>query len=239
MIIYTDNYSSGWIFIILLVALLLIISLIVALYIFNKKRNDRVMLNSQYLKEINAVNKKYSFEKIDHTSEVKIFYLDTKRKFDYFDSYKFGEKYIRDNFSRYLSIVNKIDHNIKTLTEYRFELKQIKHTTDESIAKSNKMSLKSFVKRETKLAVFKDPVISFTLKIAWEYTSPAGRNYYSDYRDISYLEIKSIVSPLSLRTKPQETKVDSQSVRNGEINERPIVTKEEKIYTLDDIEEID
>lgn len=112
----------------------------------------------------------------------------------------------------------------------------IKITSDEFLAKENKMTLKSFRKREIKLGskLIKHPQTTYSLKIKWEYTSPAGRNHYSNFRNCSFSDIKSVVQQLGVvKPKAYYSKPQTRNMHTSS-NTKPT----ERVYTNDDIEDI-
>ena len=214
-----------------------VICLIIFFSVSNKKRNDRVLLSSVYIKEINEINKKYTFQTLSRSSETKIFYLNSKRAFDNFDFYKRKSEFVKENLSYYQKLIQRIDYNVSTFADYKRELSKINTTTDESLAKAYKMSLKSFRKREIKLGnkLVKHPQMSYSLRIKWEYTSPAGRNHYSHYRDCSFSDVKNIVQQFTVVPIPKSNYSEPQS-RHTYTPIRPQPT--ERVYTNDDIEDV-
>ena len=239
MILSASNGSdSGISLYIFLGVSVVVIFLIIFFSILNKKKNDKVLLSSIYIKEIKEINKKYTFQTLSTTSDTKTFYLNSKRAFDNFDFYKRRSEFIKENLSYYQQIILGIDYNVSTFPEYKKELSQIKTTTDESLAKANKMSLKSFRKREIKLGskLVKHPQTSYSLRIKWEYTSPAGRNHYSYYRDCSFSDVKSIVQQFTIVPRSKTNYSEPQS-RHTYTPPRPQPT--ERVYTNDDIEDVE
>jgi len=224
-----SNDSIGnWIF---LSVLAFSLFLIIIFYTINKKFNKRVTDTSEYLKKINEINEQINFKTISSSSETKTFYLNSKRAFDNFDLYKRKTEFIKNNLCYYEQLIDDINFNVATLNEYNKQIKSIPLTNDETIAKENKMSLKSYNKREIKLGdkITKHPCTSYSLRIQWEYRSPAGRNYYYRYWDFSFDEVKSIV--LQFRASINSHFYDEQKLTNQQSSK--------KIYTNDDIEDID
>lgn len=239
MILSSSNSSNNLIGLyIFLVVSAIVIFLIVFFSVLNKKKNSRVLIASAYIKEIKEVNKKYNFQTLSKTSDTKTFYLNSKRAYDNFDFYKRRGELVKENLSYYQQVIQKINYNVSAFSEYKKELSQIKTTTDESLSKANKMSLKSFRKREIKLGskLVNHPQMSYSLIIRWEYTSPAGRNHYSNYRDCSFSDIKSLVQQIMITAKPKSYYPDSQP-RNTYTPPGP--QKTERVYTNDDIEDVE
>ena len=238
MILSSTNSPNGGIGIyIFLGVAAVVIFLIIFFSVLNKKKNNRVLSASPYIKEIKEINKKFTFQTLTRTSDSKTFYLNSKRAYDNFDFYKRRGEFIKDNLSYYQQVIQKINSNVSLFSEYKKELSLVKTTSDESLAKENKMSLKSFKKREINLGnkLIKHPQMTYALRIKWEYTSPAGRNHYSNYRDCSFSDIKSVVQQLTV-TKPK-TYYSEPQPRNTYVPPRTQST--ERVYTNDDIEDVE
>ena len=212
------------------------IFLIVFFSIRNAKRNNRVLATSQYLKQIKEIGKKYEFKRIGVTHETKTFYLSSKRTYDNFDFRKRRIEFVQSNYSHFQNIVSNIKFNMDAFSQYKNELSNLTLTSSEGVAKMNKMSLKSYRKRELKLArkFLKVPQVDYRLRIKWEYTSPAGRNHYSNYRDSSIYEIMEICS-----AKPTTTKSNFEPVYVVDLNQRGSNSNmQERKYTNDDIDDV-
>lgn len=241
MILILSNISNSgiglYIFLGVTVVAIFLIFLIIFFYVLNKKKNKRVLLASPYIKEIKEVNKKYIFQTLPRSSETKTFYLNSKRAYDNFDFYKRRGEFAIENLSYYQQVIQKINYNVSIFAEYKNELSRIRTTFDKSLAKANKMSLKSFRIREIKLGnkLIKRPQMSYSLRIRWEYTSPAGRNHYSNCRECSFNDIKSLVQQFTNTAKPESYYSDSRP-RNTYSPSRS--RSNEKIYTNDDIEDV-
>ena len=212
--------------------------LIIFFSVRNSSLNKKVSATSSYIKKIREINDSTSFKTISSNYETKTFYLNSKKAFDNFDLHKRIAEFIRDNLNHFEQLVADISFNIETLNSYNKQIKEIPLTSDEAFAKANKMSLKSYREREIKLGykLAKHPRTSYSLRIKWEYTSPAGRNHYYDYRDFSFSDIKYIVS---------QFKTTSSFVSHSKENQSNSYTQprykqsSQKIYTNDDIEDID
>lgn len=233
----TNSPDSGISIYIFLGVAAVVIFLIIFLSVLNKKKNNRVLSASPYIKEIKEINKRFAFQTLTRTSDSKTFYLNSKRAYDNFDFYKRRVEFIKENLSYYQQVIQKINSNVSLFSEYKKELSLVKTTSNESLAKENKMSLKSFRKREINLGnkLIKHPQMTYSLRIKWEYTSPAGRNHYSHYRDCSFNDIENIVQQLTV-TRPKTYYSDPQP-SNTYVPPRTKPT--ERVYTNDDIEDVE
>ena len=201
---------------IFLAVLGLILFLVIFLSILNSVKNKRVMNNSPYIKDLKTINNRYTFKVIAKTSEKKTFHLNSKKAYTNFDMNKAKLSVIKDNYFYYRNLVNDIEFNIENYKKYKKEVESIYLCSDKNLAKENKMSLKSFNKRETKLAkpLYQYPPMTYTLRIAYEYTSPAGRNHYANHFDVPYPIIKAIVDQIPTgktnKLEPKEKKSNNQ-----------------------------
>jgi hypothetical protein len=235
-ITYSSNDDGTGIYIILGI-IAVIVFLAVLFSVLNEKKNNQVLIASPYIKKIKEINQKYIFQTISRASESTSYRVNSKRAYDYFDATKKKNEFIRDNLSYYQQLIEKIKFNVSALDEYKKEISAIPLTKDEGIAKERKISLKSFNNREVKLGakLLKHPPTAYYLRIHWEYTSPAGRNHYSNYLDCSFNEIKNIVQNYTI-TQPRS--YDSEPQPRTTYNQ-PKPQQPQKKYTSDDIENIE
>lgn len=206
-----------------------IIALIIILCVTNARKNRLVEANSPYIKEVKLVNSKYKFDNLGNTKEKVVQHLKSKRQFDSFNYRKFFETYVKNHESKYSRIVASISKNIMLRDNYLNELRSIKNTSDSNIANECKMSLASFVKRENKIATkyIVHPVISFYLMLHWEYTSPAGRNHYSNKYQFNFDDIKRVINAIKPIKQPRVSKPEKAEERD-----------EPGTISYDDLEEI-
>ena len=195
-----------------------------------------MLLSSPYIKSIKELNKKYTFETIQKSNDSKSFILNSKRQFDTFDFNKKGKEYIKDNLGYFNKIIEKIKINKKRYSEYTEELARIRITTNKKLAKSYRMPLKSYNKREIKFGrqFFRHPQVTYSFRISWSYTSPGGRNSYRNYKSYSFDEIVSIVNQLSLSSN----KANANSVQYSKNNEQKANIQQSN-YSSDGIEEVE
>ena len=241
MITLTDSIDLGaYIDLDLLLGLFSIgLLIIIILKIRNHLLNKRVTATSPYLKKIKEINKATDFKPISRTHESKTYRLNSKRSYDNFNSHRGLDEFIRDDLRYYQRLVSDLEHNIETLKEYNKQIKAIPLTSDESITKSNRMSLKSYQKRELKLGSkeLKHPTTGYTIKIRWEYTSPAGRNHYSSFKDFYYADIRTVVNQYTVKNSVSSYPIEKTS--NTHSRPKPQQQPSQRIYTNDDIEDID
>lgn len=143
----------------------LIIILIIILVKIDKAKTDRVRKTSPYFRKILELNNKTSFKTISGSFTRVSNTLSTKRQFDNFNYIKKCDEYIADYLEQFIYIVDGIEYNKKAYKEYSEAFRALKHTDSVELAKQNKMSLASFVKRETKLATaaYIKPVMDYTV----------------------------------------------------------------------------
>ena len=83
----------------------------------------------------------------------------------------------------------------------------------------------------------KHPTTGYSIKIRWEYTSPAGRNHYSSFKEFYYVDIRTVVNQYTLKNSVSSYPIEKTSNTNS----RPKHQQQpsQRIYTNDDIEDID
>lgn len=234
MILANTSDNSGLIgLLVTLGVIAAIVVLVIVLSVRNNKLNNLVKQNSEYVKAINTLNTKYKFNSVYSTSDTKTFHLNSKRQYDTFDYNKKGSAYIRENSGKYGQIIRSLESNREMLKKYKDEIKALKHTSDPAIAEKCKMKLNSFTKREIKIAskLIKNPQTNYSIIIRWEYTSPAGRNHYSNSCTFGYDSIKRLVVP------QQQIYTNTYTYQNPRPAPKPKVT--EPSVSIDDIEDLD
>lgn len=209
---------------------LIIIVIIIAL--IERAKNEKVKKVSPYYLGIKKLFDETSFKEVNSRYSKDKNYLNTKRKFDSFNYSKRCSDYIRYNISAFTKIVDAIEYNKVTLLKYNNSVNMYPHTKDEEIAKSIKMSLKSMVERETKLAklLVKNPVTDYEIKVSASYTSPKGRNSYHNSITFKYDFIKSIVTtnrPVDYDLYASKTTISL--VQQGREEEKPKKPEEPRV----------
>ena len=227
-----DN-NSLIVFLIALGIILVIVALVIVLLVRNNRLNNLVRQNSEYVHAIIAINNKYSFNHVYPTSDSTTFYLKSKRQFDTFDYKKRGSAYISENSQKYGPIINSLENNREMLVKYKEEIGSLKNTSDPSVAGKCKMKLNKFVKREIKIGskLIKRPQTNFFIIIKWKYTSPAGRNSYSNDITFGYDIIKHLVMP--------QTQVFTKTVKSQRPKPKSRSKLSEPLVSFDDIPNID
>ena len=205
-----------------------VLALIIAIAIINSLRNKRVLASSPYIASILELNKKYKFETILDPNEVASIPLNSKKSFDNFNVEKRFDSLISDRLPHFQSRLKEVEHNIEAYSLYKKELASIPLTSDEALAKKCHMPLKSFQERELRLGerFLMHPTTDYSLEMKWHYTSPAGRNYYSNSRSYSYRDVKSAVTRLTPVPKaPKKAKTEVKPKEKVE----PIETSVEEV----------
>lgn len=191
----SSSLSAGYVGLLVTAGVVLtILAVVIFFCIRGHILNKRVETTSEYVKAIKALNRKYKFISFKSCG-YKFFTLKSKRAFDTFDYGKGLNAYIRENLDDFEQIVDSVETNRELLKQYKGEISALKNTSDPAIAKSVKMKLKQFVKREKKigLELIKKPITDYSLSLSWGYTSPAGRNSYRRSHDVNFDTIRFIV----------------------------------------------
>ncbi len=166
-------------------------------------RNKKVLSFSPYLASLKALSESYRLLPLQKNQETITFALPSKKVFDKFNVAKHFEGTIASDLAHFKSIVRMVETNKETFARYQKELGALSLTEDESFAKKNGMSLKSFQKRELKFGkklLIKQPK-EYSLTLERTYTSPAGRNHYVLRSSFSYAKIKEMVTKLTSAPK--------------------------------------
>ncbi len=219
MIVLADSNGlvGFYVFLGIFVTVLILISVFAGV---NSSKNKKVLESSPYIASILELNKRYSFKTIATPKETVSISLKSKKSFDSFNpEMRFGSL-ISERLAYFQSLIEDVDSNVADLAMYKMEFGTIPLTSDEALAKSSRMSLKSFQERELKLGerLLQKPAIDYSLKIKWHYTSPAGKNHYSNYRVYPYKKVKEAVvrlTPASKTSMKEKKKAEPKPSPSG------------------------
>jgi hypothetical protein len=220
-----------------LIIVVVIIAAICGGVAWNNLTNKKVMKISPYYNSIVKLNSETKFNDIAKPDFIKTFYLKSKRTFDVFDVSKNATNYMKENSSYFQDQICRVEQNQELKREYDRAISAIPHTSDVLVAKQAKISLKSFVKREERLAqkIILHPCVDYQLTIDYQYTSPAGRNHYERTAKYSLTEIKAVVGAKILDDKKPNN--SGKKICQRAIFQAPITNKPE--VSIDDIEDMD
>lgn len=201
------------------------------LAIVDSIRNKKVLSSSPYLASMKALRERYRLLPLQKNQETITFALPSKKAFNNFNVAKHFEGAIARDLAHFKSIVRMIETNKETFARYQEELGALSLTEDESFAKKEGMSLKSFQKRELKFGkkLLLEQPKEYSLTLERTYTSPMGRNHYVLRSSFSYAKIKETVTkltsapkgakPLDKATKKAKGKIKSSLALETELEE--------------------
>lgn len=225
-----------WIVIAVGVIIVSIIVLIIIVAVCNKKKEKKVKEISTYYATIAEINSKTNFEYVDNTYQKYAIKVNSKRQFDNFNYSKKCIEYISSNLNNFIQIVDAIEKNKKTYSEYMYAINNTPHTKDEKLARDNKLSLKTISKIETKLAkkLIERPTLDYVIQVEASYSSAKGQSNYRWSKNFAYDFIKDNVD--ELKEKKTNNRLNT-SRHKDERNNQP--RKEKTITSIDDLEVID
>lgn len=136
--------------------------------------------------------------------------LNSKKKFDCFNPSKAMFEIIFDNLDSYQDIVSKLESNRKAYSSY---LKACDYIFENSPVPDNLHPMlfgteKTYIKWEQRVFDEKmlSPTIDFAITLAWQYTSPKGRNSYRNSKTFNFDNIKSLLKRAQERQEHERTK---------------------------------
>ena len=186
------------IIIISLCLIVIIVAIIAAIIKVHKKHvTKNINANSIRLKALNEINQKFHFQSL--ISEYAYSYT-CKNKGQY-DIFK-PDSYLKIIISENPSIPNayeRAEDNKLVYEHYGTELNKIPKT---------EYCKKLWIKTENTLfeAAALHPITSFSIKIFWQYSSPKGRNYYSDQHIYQFDEISKFINEVNEEKKERNTR---------------------------------
>lgn len=191
-----------------LILIISIIIFIIILLIDINRYNQAVLKHSKLLKEIETLNKNYSFHD------------DVRKHYRYNERVEYKAKLDRFDFEAYLlykaendqvffaDLIKKIDHNLSAYKKYNHDLIELKSQFNKNFAKKYFLSFNRLIKVEERLAKNKKlkPILDTELEIVVRYTSPRGRNSYSNKATYPYYEIKNFYQQMQLLVAQRSTR---------------------------------
>lgn len=143
------------------------------------------------------VNNKFHFE--DCPNKRVIFNCSSKKKFDNFDYRAHFEEVVEGRFELLKSMLDAAERNSLKLEVYRQELAKLPLS---EYRKKRWLDTEDSLCATIKL----NPKCSYTLTVEARYTSPQGRNVYSDERSFPSCEILPTYNSIQLRRAEKESR---------------------------------
>lgn len=191
-----------------------------------KHRRGVVLKTSQKRKKLVALNEKYNF-KNPKTSWNYMHHCQNLNKFRAMDYSMLERDFFNTHYSEILNSLNLLNNNKKQYLEYSNCFDSILDS-ETIIPDDVKLKKEIYKKYENELiaGLKKRIETSLTIKMAYEYTSPAGRNHYeSDPHYIKYDNISDeTISSFSKKHDPRQIEEFGYKVVGGAL----IPTEEEK-----------
>lgn len=142
--------------------------------------------------------------------------LNSKKKFDCFNPLKAMFETICDELDSYQEIVSELEGNRKTYSSY---LKACDYIFENSPVPDNLNPMlfgteKNYIKWEQRALNEKmlNPAMNLSITLAWQYTSPKGRNSYHSSKTFDFDDIKSLLQKAQKRQKREQSKAYQRSL---------------------------
>lgn len=152
----------------------------------HKRHKNIVIANSQRLKLLESLNSQYTF----HDISASYYYTKTcnsKANFDKLNIYEYFRYVILQSKESIEGLITKIKENSKAFAKYCSDYEALKN---KEIPFDNTLKISEERFKEIELKLYEknklNPVTDFTIRVSKSYTSPQGRNHYSDYIDFNY-----------------------------------------------------
>lgn len=178
---------------------------LILIFIFDeiKRKKSIVFNNSSLIKSLNKLNKEYENAFSNDILDIyhKTYRCNSKQKFDRYDTDKYFFDIIYNGIEYYSDVISKIISNQRYFLEYNEHFKQLKSTITKNECKELKITYKSFQKIENNyIKKHKlNPVMDTCIVCNVEYTSPKGRNHYSQKSIYSFNNIKETLKTAKLQ----------------------------------------
>lgn len=205
------------------IPILLTLSFVSARLIKNR-RIAFIETNAESIAQLNEINAKFQplFCTDIGRSQTIQRNLNSKRKFDHFDSQRTMFGIVCDEFDSYREIISKLQHNRDVYSNYKktcdciFENSPVPDSLPRILFKDEK----SYIRLEQEIFDKKmiNPARTIKIVLKWGYTSPKGRNSYRnsktfDFNDIAFLVEKAQERRGHERSKEYQRSLMSQGLR--------------------------
>lgn len=192
-----ENYAPLIITVIIIAIIACTIGTVYIRSIRNNILTKRVFNNSEQIKSLISLNNSTTFNNVNRFETISCTF-DNKRKFDNTNINTFFINFITSNFYKYKTIAEKISENKKLFNIYLDSYNKLQSNATEKQAKESKVRYKTFLKLEIKLykKYQMTPVMDIFITCKLSYTSPQGRNHYSEKEHYSFLDVRKIITPI-------------------------------------------
>ena len=206
---------------------LITIGLIIFFNVYKKKQKKEyeqyVLSHSECIKNIKSVNERYTFRKINknyaHTER-----FDNRRKWNNASTYTFLYKEINERPEMWISLIEDIKYNERTLKQYREELLNLYQTISIQRCEEDKKNYHRVIELEKNMynSLVKKPVTDINISITFRYTSPKGQVTEDKKEIFHYEDLLNIFIMINQKKEQQKQKRNKKKEEdegdNGELD---------------------
>lgn len=179
-----------------------------------RKYEDLVFRNSKRYKAIVYLNSTYDFHE-NLAEQYNLYWnVNSKAQFDRFNFRQNFKQEIACNYDHFLSLLNMADDNYKKYIRYKNDVAFLPDFTDDNAEFLKGMDHKKYSSFEHSICDrgLLTPITFFVFRCNLEYTSPAGRNSYSEYKVYDCDQIDELLAEISEDDKKKETAAYQRSI---------------------------
>lgn len=193
-----------------IIALGVFIAVIVSvlLIIHHEKQLDYIRRTSKRYKALEWLNSTYDFN--ENIKDIYELYwdVDTKPKFDRFDFDKNFMEEISKRISAYQYLLTLANNNLQLFSKYQNDLKYLPDyaAADAEYIKGMSGNRYNQLEEEAVALEILEPVINIQYKCYVSYTSPQGRNSYTDYAIYNSKDINGLIKKILENEKRRESR---------------------------------
>ena len=158
------------------------------------KNENYVFSSSGILKKLLHINNNFKFHQLKTYYKYRDSHIN-KRKFDGDDPVEFARRHIYENRDGYKNLLTKFNDNKNHYAMYIDEYQNLESGLGRESEFQTKLKSKRFDKIERRLykknKIIK-PIIDANFNYEITYTSPKGRNHYSDNGSIKLIEVENL-----------------------------------------------
>ncbi len=219
--------------------------------IFYNDYYSQVIAISPLNKKLKDLNNSYNFDKYKFGKHQYYYELNSKRALDNYNYDKSFLTIINDEYDYFYSLCEKYAKIKDLYWQYDKEYGELKQFTTRELFKTFGCNLKysifNYIEQDIYNKSKKKNVEEPFIKIFIEYTSPSGRNYYSDKKSFTYKEIIIALGTIqenekykliNQREKERQQKLKREKerkLREIDKRERELIQREQELYEKETI----
>ena len=211
-------FSTNVLIPIVVLGIFLIIFIIAAFVIhIEHKHTEFVLTNSRLLKELEQLNQRYRFRSF----QCKYYHYKTLSSKSSYDKAQFSSLLLEFANAYERLIYQNIEHAETNTQMYRMYCNEYQKLLERNNYSAEYYNNDFFIEIEKRLFQEKiqHPSTTFEVVITKQYTSPQGRNHYSDYQVYSASQLKNAIAQTNQQKERQQARDSTRQAERAKMSE--------------------